>query len=199
MDSPNLTPGLDCSHHNGEFDWQGAWEAGKRFCFIKCTEGTKYFDPQFARNWLVSWRLGFVVGAYHFFHPMQDPIQQANYFLRVKGPTATGELPPVLDFESLDGMGARASVGNAWLFLNAITQATGRTPIVYASPGFIEGLLGLEGFEKYPLWVAHYGVSQPRVPAPWTKWTFWQTSDANGLDVDLFNGDEAALKSLVGL
>lgn len=198
-----MVPGIDVSHHNGEVDWDAMAQAGKKFCFIKCTEGIKYYDPQFSRNWLLSWRAGLIVGAYHFFHPAQDPVAQALYFLRAKGPTASGELPPVIDFETLDGVVGRVATADARTCLRTIEERTGRMPMVYGSPGFFEALAGLQGFEEYPLWVAHYGVPEPRIPEPWRSagktWSFWQTSDNGGMDIDLFNGDEGQLKAFVGL
>ena len=67
-------------------------------------------------------------------------------------------------------------------------------------------------FATYPLWLADYGVSTPQVPKVWTDagktWPFWQYA-ANGtlagapdahhnVDLDYFNGDEAALKQFIG-
>jgi len=54
-------------------------------------------------------------------------------------------------------------------------------------------------FGKYPLWIADYGVSQPLIPAGWTKMTMWQYSDSNGaLDLDRFQGTLAELKTFAG-
>lgn len=191
--------GVDVSHHNGRFDFARAALNGKKYAYVKCTEGDHYFDPQFARNWIEAPKAGMYVGAYHFFHPKQDAVLQANWFLRCKGPRLSNELPPVLDWESLDGLGGRVNISQAQKWLDIVESRTGVTPIIYASPGFIEGLLSpLTGFERYPLWIAHYGVHQPRLPhnGPWKTWTFWQTSDQGGLDLDKFNGGPDQLQRL---
>jgi lysozyme len=58
------------------------------------------------------------------------------------------------------------------------------------------------GFGAYPLWVAHYGVADPSIPAGWERWTFWQHSDAGrvagigGMDVNWFAGGWDDLRAL---
>jgi hypothetical protein len=53
------------------------------------------------------------------------------------------------------------------------------------------------------LWIAHYGVKSPVLPAGWKAWAFWQFTDkgripgiAGAVDVNYFNGDQAALDRL---
>lgn len=53
-------------------------------------------------------------------------------------------------------------------------------------------------FGNRPLWVAHYGVNNPRLPNGWTDWVFHQYSStvihpgyAYVLDTNRFNGDDA--------
>jgi len=62
----------------------------------------------------------------------------------------------------------------------------------------------LEYFHQYPLWIANYGVSEPRVPEPWSsdEWLFWQFTEvgdgelygveSRGIDLNYFNGDADA-------
>lgn len=48
----------------------------------------------------------------------------------------------------------------------------------------------------YPLWFAYPAYTVPRVPHPWTHWTFWQWAWTGGYancDRDVFDGDEAQL------
>jgi lysozyme len=57
---------------------------------------------------------------------------------------------------------------------------------------------------NYSLWVAHYtNASNPQLPAPWTKWTFWQHTDKGTLrgiegkvDLNWFNGSLKELQTL---
>lgn len=63
--------------------------------------------------------------------------------------------------------------------------------------------LGTSAFGRYPLWVAEYGVSSPKLPSGWTGWTFWQYSEtgtvagvSGAVDLDVFSGSLADLQAL---
>ena len=92
--------GIDVSHYQGTIDWSKVAGAGKTFAFIKASDGTVGADPTFAYNWSRARQAGLRRGAYHFFRPITDALQQAQHFLRQLGDDH-GELPPVLDFELL--------------------------------------------------------------------------------------------------
>jgi len=108
-----------------------------------------------------------------------------------------------MDWETTDGDAANHDVEAGWAFLDHIEKATGKIPIIYGSPAFLREL-GLPAlFTRFPLWVAHYGVSQPLIPTPWKTWTFWQCNEnanvagiANPCDADFFNGTLEQLKLL---
>ncbi|NJL09558.1 MAG: hypothetical protein HC908_03195 [Calothrix sp. SM1_7_51] len=58
-----------------------------------------------------------------------------------------------------------------------ITEQTGKKikPIIYTYPRFwIETLCNPIAFGEYPLWIAHYGVTVPRMPNCWSDWTLHQ-------------------------
>ena len=63
-----------------------------------------------------------------------------------------------------------------------------------------ENILRDEGFDEYPLWIAHYYKNKLNISQ---KWYFWQHSDkgkVNGIkgdvDFNVFNGNIEELKSL---
>jgi GH25 family lysozyme M1 (1,4-beta-N-acetylmuramidase) len=85
--------GIDVSWYQKKIDWKQMANS-KVFAFIKATEGTSLEDKLFASNWSGARNAGLLRGAYHFFHPSVDPIEQADFFL---SKVATCELPPVLD------------------------------------------------------------------------------------------------------
>ena len=195
-------PGIDVSHWQGEIGWDAVADGGVEFAFIKATEGGDYTDPRFTANWAGARRAGALRGAYHFFRPQTDAMAQAAHFLRTV-PLAPGDLPPVLDVEVTDGRSLDAVAAGVRTWLQEVERATGRRPILYTRASFWTAQMG-EGFGGYPLWVAHYGVASPNVPAGWSGWTFWQHSDAGrvegisgGVDLDWFNGDREALEAFV--
>lgn len=191
-----MIKGLDCSHYDGFVDWDKVKEQGNMFCFLKATEGDTYTDSQFSRNWKGAPSRGLFTGAYHFFHPSQNPMSQANHFLKVVGPTFKGMLPPVLDWEVSDNMRVGIQVSRALAWLSAVESAMGIKPIIYLSPSFADSLGNPSSLSPYKLWLAHYGVNHPRIPRPWHDWVFWQYSEANGKDSNYYNGAISELEAL---
>ncbi len=191
-----MIKGFDVSHHQGAFDFGKMAAQGHKFCFLKATEGTHFVDSQFKRSWDEAPRAGLYVGAYHFYRPQYEPAEQAAHFLKTVGPSRVGDLPCVLDLETTDHVRNGIIIAGALKWLQLVSSATGKDAIIYASPGFLKPLGDLEQFQKYPLWIANYGVNHPHVPAPWPNYTFWQYTDQHGLDLNVFNGDVTKLMAL---
>jgi GH25 family lysozyme M1 (1,4-beta-N-acetylmuramidase) len=198
--------GIDVSHWQGTINWSQVKADGVAFAFMKATESTTYADPTMKTNFAGAQSVGIYRGAYHFARPKAaTAIPQAKYFVSKVGSfSGAGVLPPVLDLESAGGMsvsGLRTWTSN---FLTTVEDLTGRRPIIYVSPAFWEHYLGNStAFTRYPLWIAHYGVTSPRVPGGWSKWTFWQRTStgrvdgiAGNVDMNKFNGTSAELATL---
>jgi GH25 family lysozyme M1 (1,4-beta-N-acetylmuramidase) len=202
------TTGIDVSkwQHGASINWERVRADGVTFTFIKATEAANYTNPYFQGDWAASRRAGVYRGAYHFARPGAAPARrQAHYFVRKAGTFGgRGALPPVLDLESSGGLGVTALRHWTHTWLRTTTRLTGRKPIIYTSPYFWESALGnAKGFSDYPLWVAHYSTTHPRIPGGWTRWTFWQRSNTgriNGIsgavDINRFNGTRARLARL---
>ena len=168
---------------------------GYQFAFIKATEGTTFKNSLFDSDWAAALNAGVIRGAYHFFHPGDDPVAQAQFFLATIGSLQRNDLPPVLDWEVTDGMSASVQIQNAQIWLQQVESATGKTPIIYVDPSFWNQLGNPPEFVRYPLYIANYGVTCPSIPPPWNTWAFWQTGigPVPGLqsvqaDLDVFNG-----------
>jgi GH25 family lysozyme M1 (1,4-beta-N-acetylmuramidase) len=198
--------GVDVSHWQGSISWTKVKSAGMQFAFMKATESTTYTDVRFTTNWAGAKSAGIYRGAYHFARPAAGTaIPQAKYFVSKVGSfKGAGTLPPVLDLEASGGMsvsGLRTWTTN---WLETVEDLTGRRPIIYVSPAFWEHYLGNStAFTKYPLWIAHYGVSSPRVPGGWKSWTFWQRTSSGSVsgisgnvDMNKFSGTSAQLAAL---
>ena len=80
--APAGVPGIDVSNWQGSVDWTAQWNAGKRFAYVKATEGTGYTSPSFAQQYNGSYNVGMVRGSYHFALPnTSSGATQANYFV----------------------------------------------------------------------------------------------------------------------
>ncbi|MEV0201753.1 GH25 family lysozyme [Nonomuraea sp. NPDC050691] len=172
----SLSYGLDISHHEAPYDWNAS---SAQFGIIKATEGTSFRDSAFAEHWQALAKKGIVRGAYHFGHPGNDPVAEADHFLSVVNsqPAKAGDLL-VLDLETTDGRSV-AEV-NAWAkaWLSYVKAKTGVTPMFYSGWNFAD-TYG-KGLAAYPLWVAHYSKPKGTVtpPADWKSWTIHQYTES---------------------
>ncbi|HWV99202.1 MAG TPA: GH25 family lysozyme [Candidatus Acidoferrum sp.] len=197
-------PGIDVSQFQGTINWSNVKAAGIVFAYAKATEGTSFTDPEFSANWAGMKAAGVFRGAYLFFHSNVDPTTEANHFLNVMGTIQPGDFPPMLDVEVTDGQAAGVIAANLMTCANRIQAATGRAPVIYASPAFWTGSVGSTGFSGLPLWVANWGVTCPGMPVGWTNWAIWQYSDTGtvagisaAVDLDELNGSIGELLAFV--
>lgn len=188
--------GVDVSHYDISVDFAELKTNNYLFAFMKCTEGLNFKDPMFPIYWAQAKAAGVIRGAYHFFLPDIDPIQQAEAFAVTMGPLTAEDMPPVLDLEVTNGMSSANVVSRSIAFLEAIAGEVKKTPIIYSDPSFIETLGSPTQFTNYPLWIAEYGVMSPNIPKVWARWTFWQNSQSGNVsgigsrcDTNYFNGD----------
>ncbi|MGO4877477.1 glycoside hydrolase family 25 protein [Pedobacter psychrotolerans] len=197
--------GIDVSYYQGKINWSKVKamkedEVKVSFAFIKATEGILQVDPYFQRNWREAPKAGIVCGAYHFFRPKKSGRAQAKFFLQVVN-IEKGDLPPVVDIETLDGVSPLRMRLELSDFLTYVEMKTGVRPIIYTGLKFYED--NLEGkLDEYPLWIAHY--YQPKLKLDKSRWKFWQHSDKakiNGIghvvDFNAFNGDSTALANML--
>jgi lysozyme len=172
--------GLDLSKYQGAIDWS---QLRSDFVFIRaaygCT-GPNRTDPMFTANWSGALGAGIIRGAYHFLRATQPGKDQALHFLEImsnSGGVLEGDLSPAVDIETSEGASPGTVLNCLEQWIETVETETKRRPIVYTGPSFwTSNKLGSD-FKSYPLWVAHYGVVKPRVPAGWDGWTFWQYTD----------------------
>src|SRR6185437_115907 len=110
-DSPCMTNviGEDRSSFQPVSSWSGDY-----FGIAKAAEGTGWQDPTFAANWANLKAAGIPRGAYHFFHPADDPVQQADFawdVVQAQG-WEDGDFI-VADVEILSGVGGAEDYGTA--------------------------------------------------------------------------------------
>ncbi len=191
--------GIDVSAYQGRIDWPEVARHAVRFAFIKASEGVSRQDPRFARNWREARAAGICRGAYHYFLPNRSGAEQAQLFIQTV-PLGPGDLPPVLDVEAAQFHDVAAMRREVATWLRLVEAHYGVTPILYSNHGFYRRHLAGH-FDGYPLWLAHYEVDRPALPA--SKWIIWQHSDEayvpgirGTVDFNVFQGSYAALLAL---
>jgi lysozyme len=193
------TPGIDVSYYQDVIDWPRVRRAGIRFAFIRLSDGVTLRDPRFAINWAEARRAGIVRGAYQFFRPDQDVVAQADLMIAAMRGRGRDDLPPTLDIEVDAGLSAGEVAARARIWIDRVRDQLGVEPIVYTGSDLWRGG-GATPLATQPLWIAHYTRGCPTLPPPWTRWTFWQTTNRGAVpgidgpvDLDLFAGTPAEL------
>ena len=182
--------GLDVSWYQKKIDWKQV-AGSKIFVFIKATEGTGLVDKSFATNWAGARAAGLLRGAYHFFHPGVDAIEQADLFL---SKVVACELPPVLDVEAMDNVPSAKLIQGVNQWIEQVGRNL-RRPLIYASPSFWQKLPPADIEQKADLWIAEWEARFPEKMGKWPGWSFWQYTSrgavpgiAGSVDLNRFNG-----------
>lgn len=194
--------GVDLSKWQGEVDFGRIKQAGNAYVFIKATQGATGADPNYARNIGDARAAGLAAGSYHFYMTDDSAETQFAQFAKTAS-IQSGDLPPVVDIETLSSNSLPDLATEVVRFLNMLEQQYGTKPIIYTGKNFANDYL--KGFADYPLWLAEYNNDQaPQLPLDWTAWTFWQYSQggsvagvAGQVDLDRFNGDRDRFQTLL--
>jgi lysozyme len=198
--------GIDVSSYQGKIDWKMVKSMKEddvriTFAIIKASEGVASVDSYFQRNWREAAKTGIICGAYHYFRPQKSGTWQAKFFLQTVN-FESGDLPPVVDVEQLNGVDEEDMRKELSAFLVYVEKKTKVKPIIYSGLTFYqEHLKGY--FDGYPLWIAHYHQAELRINAS-ANWMMWQHSDRaritginHVVDFNAFKGDSLAFQALL--
>jgi lysozyme len=195
--------GIDVSGHQGNVDWAGYWNQGKRFVWVKATENVNFTNPFFGQQYNGSFNQGFIRGAYHFATPnTSSGAAQANYF-SAHGGGWSGDgktLPGALDME-YNPYGAtcyglsKAGMTN-WIvdFSNTYKARWNKFPAIYTSTSWWSQCVSGDFSSTNPLWVARYASAVGALPCCWGFYTVWQYS-STPIDQNTFNGPYSQLQA----
>ena len=238
---------------NSQIDFVKMYKAGIRFVMIKSSDTRDSSDAQALKYLLMDHNAAQAAGIYTGFYyyatlpdttdttvivkDAQAQAQKAIWRLASLGGYTNRDLSYALDLENncvrVSNSGActkyasRDAVtlwANTWLA--AVADKTGRAPIIYSYPQFLENAMTRSSdLLKYPLWIAHYSLNpfdplaQPGQKSAgcfvhsWTTancsslWTVWQYTSCGiankygvpgtRVDLDVFRGTPAAFLNLV--
>ena len=192
--------GFDVSEYQSEIDWEQTYHIDESFelsfVFIRATAGKNKVDKRFKENWKASKERQLIRGAYHYYRPNENSIEQANNFIKnVK--LEKGDLAPVLDIEKLPKSQSIDSlkVGlRRWL--KKVEKHYKVKPIIYSGESYYNDFLKKE-FSDYPLWIANYNFWRNHLEDDWLFWQFTEKAQIQGIegmvDVNIFNGDKNKL------
>ena len=203
---PGLVSGVDVAGHQrpggAAIDWKTvSGPGGQQFAFVKASEGEGWKNEYYDEDARTAAEAGMQVGAYHYARPAEDPITQARFFASVINDGPALSLPPVVDLEVDEGLGATQLSAWTQLFLNEVKARTGKTPMIYTYRYFwYERMDNTSAFTGYPLWLAAYQNQPPKPVGGWDKLSFWQRSESGHVlgintpvDMNLYNGNSGQL------
>ena len=226
--------------------------AGMRFVMIKASD-TRDDADALALKYVIMDRsaaqaAGLYTGFYHYavlpnvktneqvIIDAQTQAQKVVWRIGALGGFNERDLPYALDLEN-NCVSASGSTCTRYLpkaqitlwaktFLKLVKEKTGRTPIIYSYPSFLEGAMVRDDeLRKYPLWLAQYAIdpadpiAQPGLKEggcyvhSWTtancssQWIIWQYSSCgiapkygvpgNRLDLNVFRGTPSSFLDLI--
>jgi GH25 family lysozyme M1 (1,4-beta-N-acetylmuramidase) len=208
--------GIDISSHDHRHHkvyWRTEVAAGSQFVYVKATEGRTYVNPHFVADYKAARAHGRYVGAYVYARPDRgDPVGQAEHFLRHARFTRDAKtLVPFVDLEwpyrginADDCYDLTPAQMRAWIraFIDRIEKGIGRKPMIYTNTYWWNPCTGNDtSYGDYPLDIASYTKTEPRLPAGWTTFALWQYRPGNPArqhdhDRDVVNGGMAGLRAL---
>ena len=187
--------GPDVSASQGNIDWPTVKQTYD-WAFVKVADGD-VLDTTYTAGRVSALRSSGISWApYQYARVASDSNNQrtptseaamAYYFASKQGWGKKGDFPLAYDVEqnagettTFQGQTPAKAAAHVVGFVKAYFGLTGTYPFIYTNPS-TWSLLGPQinsadqaVVAKCPLWIAHWGVATPTVPAPWTQWTFWQ-------------------------
>jgi lysozyme len=188
--------GIDVSEFQGNIDWDEVGTLEEKypvqFVFIRATAGNDRVDGQFANNWSGAKEHKIIRGAYHYYRPNENFIEQANLFIKTVK-LKKGDLPPVLDIEKLPKNQPLDSLKKGLKrWLNKVESHYGVRPIIYTGERYYSDFLQ-DGFGEYLFWIANYNFYREKIEEEWLFWQFTEKATLPGIersvDVNIYNGD----------
>jgi lysozyme len=194
--------GFDVSEYQSVIDWEKTYNIDESFelsfVFIRATAGNNKVDSRFKENWKNAKRRNLICGAYHYYRPNENSIEQANNFIKTVK-LRKGDLPPVLDIEKLP---KTQSIANLKLglrrWLETVEKHYKVKPIIYSGESYYNDFLKKE-FSDYPFWIANYNFWTKEIKDEWDFWQFTENGEVEGvkgrLDLNVYNGSVLSLQN----
>ena len=184
-----MIKGIDVSNWQGQIDFSKVKASGYEIAYIKATEGQHTLDKNFNTNYANAKASGINIGFYHFLHGNENGKTQAEWmYSNIKDKECQCKI--AIDVEVTDGANADTLSQIVCDFAETIKSLTGKEVVLYTYTSFLGANLN-SSIDKYPLWIAEYGVSQPRISRNYVGWQYADNGQVDGCpngntDLDYF-------------
>lgn len=199
----NRAFGIDVSQYQGVINWEDVvkdtTEIPLTFVFVRATAGNDKEDQLFDENWQQLKDKNLIRGAYHYYRPNENSLDQAKNFIKTVQ-LHKGDLPPVLDIEQLPKNQSVDSLKKGLQrWLDRVESHYGVQPIIYSGEKYYTDFLKKE-FSKYTFWVANYNEWVGTIKEDWAFWQFTEKAAIPGIservDLNIYNGTPKMLRYL---
>jgi lysozyme len=198
----DLVLGFDVSEYQGKIEWAAIDSMDHyklHFVFVRATAGSDRVDSKFKSNWEEAKENSVIRGAYHYYRPNENSIEQAKNFIQTVK-LRKGDLPPVLDIEKLPESQSLDSLKlGLQRWLNYVEKHYKVKPIIYSGEKYYQDFLEDE-FDGYTFWIANYNPWKETMDDDWNFWQFTEKGVIDGIpekvDLNLYNGTPKMLRYL---
>ncbi|MHC5361193.1 glycoside hydrolase family 25 protein [Myroides sp. LJL110] len=196
--------GIDVSHYQGVIDWSLVDSVSHLkqidFVFVRATMGKDGVDKAFKMNWKGAGANHFIRGAYHYYRPDENSVEQAKNFIK-NVRLQEGDLPPVLDIEDLPKHQSLDSLRTGLVkWMQIIEQHYKVKPILYSGESYYTDNLK-KWFPDQVLWIANYNFFIEKIKPTWNFWQFTDKGKVQGIDsnvdLNIYNGTRATIRPLL--
>ena len=184
-----MIKGIDISNWQGNIDFSKVKKAGYEIAYIKATEGEHTLDKNFNTNYANAKASGINIGFYHFLHGNENGKTQAEWmYSNIKDKEFQCKI--AIDVEVTDGANADTLSQIVCDFAETIKSLTGKEVVLYTYTSFLGANLN-SSIDKYPLWIAEYGVNKPNISRNYIGWQYADNGQVGGCpngntDLDYF-------------
>lgn len=174
-ESSSTYQGIDVSAWQGYINYEKVKQDGIEIVYIKATEGTWYIDSYLQYNYENAKKQGIKVGFYHFVRAtnIEQAKQEAEFFA-----SAIENFVPdcrlAMDFEEFGDLNIAQINEISFAFLEHLQEITKKELVIYSNTNDAINVFSKELAQRYPLWVANYGVQEPYDNGKWNSWIGFQ-------------------------
>ena len=195
--------GIDISEYQDKINWDNLKEIEGgfpiEFVFVRATVGNDRRDYKFKKYWAKAKDNKLICGAYHYYRPNENSLEQAAIFIKTVQ-LRKGDLPPVLDIESLpENQPIDSLKVGLRRWLQKIDAHYKVKPIIYTGEKYYNAFLKDE-FGEYTFWIANYNFFVEDIKDDWLFWQFTERATVRGIpcdvDVNIYNGTPKMLQYL---
>lgn len=170
--------GIDISNWDGHIRFHRVREAGIQIVYIMATQGNRFVDPDFERNYRDADREDLRIGFYHFVtaRSPEEAREEADFFydkIREKHQRAR----PAMDFEEFGDLTHSEIRRISLHFLQQLEKRSGIRPVIYSDASNASTVFDDDRLRDYPLWIAQYNTTHPDMENRWRQWSGWQYTD----------------------